>query len=99
MGEASRRKKHREEDPAEMFLWQRANLKRFTAERDAAAGEYHRLKAKVEGIEKDLAERRAVRAAEMAEDEKYRQESLRLAESAKQKALEAAAAAPEVLAP
>ncbi len=90
MGEASRRKKSRDTDPAEMFLWLKANLKRFVAERDAAAGEYHRLKTKVEGIEKEMAERRAVRAAEMAEDERIRQEFQKAAPAAE------APTAPEV---
>jgi chromosome segregation ATPase len=88
-------KARRDADPAEQFKWLRANLKRFTAERDAAAGEYHRLKAKCEEIEKDMATRRAARAEEMAEDERIRQE---FASQTAQKAAPAAEAqpAPEV---
>jgi len=91
MGEARRMKARRDADPAEQFLWLRANLKRFTAERDAAAAEYHRLKVKCEDIEKDMAARRAARAEEMAEDERIRQE---FASQTAQKAAPAAEASP-----
>ena len=82
MGEARRMKARRDADPAEQFLWLRANLKRFTAERDAAAAEYHRLKVKCEDIEKDMAARRTARAEEMAEDERIRQEFQKAAPAA-----------------
>jgi hypothetical protein len=93
MGEGKRLAKRREEDPAEQFLWLRANLKRFTADRDAAAESYHFLKAKCEAIEKDMAARRAARAEEMAEDERIRQEFQKAAPAAE------ASPAPEVPTP